>query len=207
MNMHLAFIANDNSKSLLTSHSADGQVWSDRSHVKNPNQSQSSKTAAALAVFQDKLWIAFVAKDTNQLLVANSGNGQEWSNRIHVKNPNQSQSSKTAAALAVFQNKLWIAFLANSDTNQLLVSNSDNGQVWSDNILVKNPDQSQLSKTAPALAVFQDKLWIAFVANSDTNQLLVSNSDNGQVWSDNILVKNPDQRQLSKAAPALSVHA
>jgi (2Fe-2S) ferredoxin len=109
-------------------------------------------------------------------------------------------------ALAVFQDKLWIAFVA-KDTNQLLVANSGNGQVWSDRIHVKNPNQSQLSKTAPALAVFQDKLWIAFVANSDTNQLLVSNSDNGQVWSDNILVKNPDQRQLSKAAPALSVHA
>ena len=102
MNMHLAFIANDNSKSLLTCHSANGQDWSDRIHVQNPDQSQSSKTAPALAVFPDKLWIAFVANnDTNQLLVANSVNGQNWSDNIRVKNPNQSQSSKAAPALSV----------------------------------------------------------------------------------------------------------
>src|SRR5215468_1477930 len=107
MNMRIAFVAKDNSKSLLTSHSANGQLWSDRSHVKNPNQSQSSKAAPALAVFQNKLWIAFVANDaSNQLLICNSGNGQDWSDNSQVKNPNQSQSSKAAPALAVFQNKL-----------------------------------------------------------------------------------------------------
>jgi hypothetical protein len=103
-------------------------------------------------VFQEKLWIAFVANNTDQLLVANSVNGQLWSDRSHVKNPNQSQSSKTAPALAVFQEKLWIAFVA-KDTNQLLVANSVDGQEWSDNIRVQNPDQSQSSKTAPALSV------------------------------------------------------
>jgi len=206
MNMRIAFVAEDNSKSLLTSHSTNGQLWSDRSHVKNPNQSQSSKTAPALAVFQEKLWIAFVANNTNQLLVANSVNGQLWSDRSHVKNPNQSQSSNAKPALAVFQEKLWIAFVANN-TDQLFVANSVDGRQWSDRSRVQNPDQSQSSKTAPALAIFQEKLWIAFVANNDTNQLLVANSVDGQEWSDNIRVQNPDQSQLSKAAPALSVHA
>jgi len=153
MNMRIAFVAEDNSKSLLTSHSTNGQLWSDRSHVKNPNQSQSSKTAPALAVFQEKLWIAFVANNTDQLFVANSVDGRQWSDRSRVQNPDQSQSSKTAPALAIFQEKLWIAFVANNDTNQLLVANSVDGREWSDNIRVQNPDQSQSSKAAPALSV------------------------------------------------------
>src|SRR5215468_3112576 len=101
MNMRIAFVAKDNSKSLLTSHSANGQLWSDRSHVKNPNQSQSSKTAPALAVFREKLWIAFVANNTDQLFVANSVNGRQWSDRSRVQNPDQSQSSRAALALSV----------------------------------------------------------------------------------------------------------
>ena len=100
-----------------------------------------------------------------------------------------------------------LAFVANDNSNNLLTSHSTIGQEWSDNSLVQNPDQSQSSKAAPALAVFQDKLWIAFVANSTTNQLLISNSRDGQHWSDNSQVKNPNQSQLSKAAPALLVHA
>src|SRR6478672_6978049 len=171
MNMHLAFVANDSSNNLLTSHSTIGQEWSDNSLVQNPDQSQSSKAAPALAVFQDKLWIAFVANSTtNQLLISNSRDGQHWSDNSQVKNPDQSQSSKAAPALAVFQDKLWIAFVANSTTDQPLIRTSRDGQHWSDNSQVKNPDQSQSSKAAPALAVFQDKLWIAFVANSTTNQ-------------------------------------
>jgi hypothetical protein len=208
MNTYLAFIANDNSKSLLTCHSTNGQDWSDRGHVKNPDQTQSSKAAPALAVFQDKLWVAFVANnDTDQLLVCNSGNGQDWSDNSMVKNPDQSQSSRTAPALAVFQDKLRVAFVANNGTDQLLVCNSTNGRDWSDRGHVKNPDQTQSSRTAPALAVFQDKLWVAFVANNGTDQLLVCNSTNGRDWSDNSRVKNPNQSQSSKAAPALLVHA
>ena len=100
-----------------------------------------------------------------------------------------------------------LAFVANDNSNNLLTSHSTIGQEWSDNSLVQNPDQRQSSKTGPALAVFQDKLWIAFVANSNTNQLLISNSGDGQHWSDNSQVKNPNQSQSSKAAPALLVHA
>ena len=155
MNMHLAFVANDNSNNLFTSHSTIGQEWSNHSLVQNPNQRQSSKAAPALAVFQDKLWIAFVANsNTNQLLISNSRDGQEWSDNSLVQNPNQSQSSKATPALAVFQDKLWIAFVANSNTNQLLISICRDRQEWSDNSLVQNPNQSQSSKATPALALF-----------------------------------------------------
>ena len=81
-------------------------------------------------------------------------------------------------------------------------SNSRDGQHWSDNSQVKNPSQSQSSKAAPALAVFQDKLWIAFVANSNTNQLLISNSRDGQHWSDNSQVKNPKPEPIEQSRPS-----
>jgi hypothetical protein len=58
--------------------------------------------------------------------------------------------------------------------------------------------QSQFSKAAPALAVFESKLWIAFVANDAGNHLLVAHSAHGKNWSPSIEVKN----QSSKAAPA-----
>jgi hypothetical protein len=101
-----------------------------------------------------------------------------------------------------------MGFIANNSYNSLLTSYSGNGQDdWSVDSQVKNPSQSQSSKAGPALAVFQNKLWIAFVANDTSNQLLICNSGNGLDWSDNILVKSPSQSQSSKAAPALLVHA
>ena len=204
--MHVAFVANDNSNSLLTCHSTNGQNWSNNKKVAH----ESSKTAPTLSYFSSRpqpFALGFIANNSyNSLLTSYSGNGQDWSVDSQVKNPSQSQSSKAAPALAVFQNKLWIAFVANDASNQLLICNSGNGQDWSDNSQVKNPNQSQSSKAAPALAVFQNKLWIAFVASNNTNQLLICNSGNGQDWSDNSQVKNPSQSQSSKASPALLAH-
>jgi hypothetical protein len=53
---------------------------------------------------------------------------------------------------------------------------------------------------APALAAWQARLWLAFVANNSTNQLLVCSSADGQTWSANTGVAN----QATKAAPALA---
>jgi hypothetical protein len=47
--------------------------------------------------------------------------------------------------------------------------------------------------------VFDNRLWIAFVANDTSNQLLVSHSAGGKTWSPSIQVQN----QKSKATPAL----
>jgi hypothetical protein len=153
MNMHLAFVANDNSNSLLTCHSTNGQDWSIKKAVGN----ESSKMAPTPSYFSSgprPFTLGFVANNRyDSLLTSYSGNGQDWSVNSPVKNPSQSQSSKRAPALAVFQNKLWIAFVANNDSNRLLICNSSNGQDWSNNIQVKNPSQSQSSKAAPALLV------------------------------------------------------
>jgi hypothetical protein len=95
----------------------------------------------------------------------------------------------------VFENQLWIAFVANNASNQLLVSHSADGVTWSPSTQVQN----QKSHAKPALAVFDSKLWIAFVANNASNQLLVSHSAHGHNWSPSTEVQN----QSSKAAPAL----
>ena len=47
--------------------------------------------------------------------------------------------------------------------------------------------------------MFDNRLWIAFVANDASNQLLVSHSAGGKTWSPSIQV----QHQSSKATPAL----
>jgi len=41
-----------------------------------------------------------------------------------------------ATALAVFENKLWVTFLANNNSNSVLICSSTNGQAWSGNIII-----------------------------------------------------------------------
>ena len=143
MGMHLAFVANNNTNSLLTSYSGNGKDWGASTKV----GSESSKRSPAISFASSGpqgFTLGFVANDaSNQLLVSHSADGVSWSPNTSVQN----QSSKAAPALAVFDSKLWIAFVANNATNQLLVSHSAGGKNWSPSIQVK--DQS--SKAAPAL--------------------------------------------------------
>ena len=57
----------------------------------------------------------------------------------------------------------------------------------------------QSSKFAPAVAVFQKRLWLAFVANNDSNQLLVCHTSDGATWTGADQITN----QSSKFAPSL----
>ena len=46
--------------------------------------------------------------------------------------------------------------------------------------------------------MFDNKLWIVFVANNNSNELLVCSSSDGQNWS-----SSTEVQQYSKAAPAI----
>ena len=143
------------------------------------------------------MYLAFVSNnDTNRLLVSNSGDGKNWQPSTQVGN----ESSKRSPAISFVSSGpqgFTLGFVANDASNQLLISQSADGKTWSPNSQVQN----QSSKAAPALAEFENRLWIAFVANDTSNQLLVSHSADGQTWSPSTQVQN----QKSKAAPALAV--
>ena len=95
---------------------------------------------------------------------------------------------------------MYLAFVANNDTNRLLVSNSGDGKKWLPSTQVGN----ESSKRAPAISFVSSGpqgFTLGFVANDASNQLLVSHSADGQSWSPSTQVQN----QSSKAAPALAV--
>ena len=93
---------------------------------------------------------------------------------------------------------MYLAFVANNDTNRLLVSNSGDGKKWLPSTQVGN----ESSKRAPAISFVSSGpqgFTLGFVANDASNQLLVSHSAGGKTWSPSIQVQN----QSSKATPAL----
>src|SRR6266480_55314 len=95
---------------------------------------------------------------------------------------------------------MYLAFVANNDTNRLLVSNSGDGKKWLPSTQVGN----ESSKRAPAISFVSSGpqgFTLGFVANDASNQLLVSHSADGQSWGPNTQVQN----QSSKAPPALAV--
>ena len=95
MGMHLAFVANNNTNSLLTSYSDNGKDWGASTKV----GSESSKRPPAISFASSGpqgFTLGFVANNaSNQLLVSHSADGVSW----NPNTPVQNQSSKAAPAL------------------------------------------------------------------------------------------------------------
>jgi hypothetical protein len=155
------------------------------------SQLASSATAPSLAVFDNSLYVAFIAKNPGlNVLVCSSTDAVNWPAYEDIN-----QSSPTAPSLAVFDNSLYAAFIANNPGQNVLVCSTTDGVDWTNNTDIK-----QSSKAAPSLAVFKNRLYVAFIANNPGNAVLVCSSADGVNWTN-----NTDIKQSSKFAPSLAV--
>jgi len=145
--------------------SSDGINWStvDTHPVK---QTSSSPPSLCQTTFNNKLWMAFRGATTNEVLVC-SFDGTNWSTDRSI-----GQTTQAAPAIAVHDGKLWVAFIANNATLDILLCSSTDGKNWSPNV----PVPGQSSALAPALAAYNDELWVAFIANNGSNNILAYSS-------------------------------
>ena len=96
-----------------------------------------------------------------------------------------SPDSNNALSVDIYFNQEQVGIIALTGTSP----------IWSSGNSV-----NQLSQTAPALAVFNGTLFLAFVATDGTNNLYVCSSTDGVNWTGGEKVN-----QLSQKAPALAV--
>jgi hypothetical protein len=111
----------------------------------------------------------------------------------------QRQSSKASPSIAAFSNKLRAAFVANNNSNDLLVCASADGQAWSNNIRM---NQAAKNGSSPSFAVLNNRLFVSFIANNNSNDVLVCSSADGQTWSNNIRI---NQAAKTNSSPSLAV--
>jgi hypothetical protein len=190
-NLWVAFLGKS-SNDIYACPSSDGLNWSSLS-TDPVNQKSSSPPSLCQQPFNNKLWMAFRGDTSNDVYVC-SFDGKSWSDANTI-----GQTTKAAPALAVFQGKLWVAFIAQNSSGDILLCSSSDGKNWSPNMAV--PGQS--SAMGPSLAVFNGQLWLAFIAQNGSNDILVYYSANPSTdpksW-----VSSPLGQQ-SFASPSLSV--
>ena len=101
------------------------------------------------------------------MLVCSSDDGVNWTNNADIN-----QSSPFAPSLAVFNNGLYVSFIANSSGNAVLVCFSDDGVHFSN-----NTDINQSSQFAPSLAVCSFTNWPVPTSGLGSNSNYILYSD------------------------------
>jgi hypothetical protein len=180
-----SFIANDSGQNVLVCSSSDGINWKS-----NLNINQASGFAPSLAFFKGRLYVAFIANDSGQnVLICSTDDGLNWGDGTTVgKNLNIHQASGFAPSLAVFNGRLYVAFIANDSGQNVLICSTQDGKTWGTENSTggttpgTNTDIHQASGFAPSLAVFNGRLYVAFIANDSGQNVLICSTQDGKTW-------------------------
>jgi len=197
-----AFVANSSGQNVLVSASPDGATWQP-----NLDINQATGFAPSLAMFKGRLYAAFIANDSGQnVLIHSTADGIHWAplNGAAGAAADIHQASGSAPSLAVFKDRLWVAFIANDSGNNVLVCSSNlDGSFPPGNLDI----QQASNGSAPSLAAFNGRLYVAFIANDSGQNVLVCSSAEGQDWEplNGTAGNNPDIHQASGFAPSLAV--
>jgi len=214
--LYVAFVANDSGQNVLVCSSHDGFFWEPLNGTAGADpdiQQASNGSAPSLAAFKTRLYVAFIANDSGQnVLVCSSEDGLVWEplNGTEGANSDIHQASGSGPALAVLGDRLYVAFIANDSGQNVLVCSTKDGFAWEplNGESGANPDIHQASNgSAPSLAAFQGRLYVAFIANDSGKNVLVCSSQDGKTWDplDGAAGANADIHQASGFAPALAV--
>ncbi len=114
------------------------------------------RQTAAVAVFQDKLWIMGGEDNNDHTLsdIWNSADGAHWTQVVQ-----QAPWPENDGNTAVFDNRLWLLECRNEDGTWGASWSSSDGITWL-KATSNAPWQTDSGRSSYAVAVFQDNLWV-----------------------------------------------
>jgi kumamolisin len=127
----------------------------------------------ALAVFDNKLFMAWKGVEFDERIFFTTYNGSAWAPQTQVPNV----ATSAGVSLAVFDNVLYMAWKGEGNDQGIWWS-TYNGSAWAPQKEVPNV----ASSTGPRLAVFDNKLFMAWKGMEDDQRLWWS-SFNGTTWA------------------------
>ncbi len=217
-NLWMSFIADDPEQIILFCSSPDGSnwgsdyqlssFWAPETFFESP-PAQYSPLAPASAFFNNEIFIAWTGSGNSQVVVCSAPSFSpsfwgQWpeqflQNQAAAPEPVQQtaigQTSKTGPSLAVFNNRLYVAFVGTDASQPVLVCSTADGVNWSNYTAT-----GQYSHVAPSLAAYNNRLYVAYVADDGTGNLYVTSSADGANWAN-----NTKTGQSSSLAPSLAV--
>jgi hypothetical protein len=197
--LYLFFV--DQNNSINFSVCTDGQNWNGPAGF--INNTDSSPFAPAGCVFQNQLFLIWVANDPSNRIFfsAYAGATDPYGNPIGAGGGgvspwpagqliNNTDSTPCAPVACVFQNQLYLFWSANDSSNRIFFSASSDGQAWPAGQTINNVDSA-----APGVlsaCVFQGQLYL-FWKDNNSSALFFSASFDGQTWPAGAPADSTDQ--------------
>jgi len=194
-NLHIAFVANDPTDTLLVYHSStpdDATSWSATVATKQTSANAPSLAAYPASGPDSKLYMAFVAENGSEdIFICSLAVNGAW-----TQGPSTKQTCHFSPSLAAGDN-LYLVFAASNPSKDLYLCSLNADGSWSGAVPV-----NQSTSATPCAAAFDSGLSVGFIADSPSDVVLVSSSSSPTTsWTGG----NVDFKQQSSGGPAIAV--
>jgi IPT/TIG domain len=192
--------------------SSDGVNFGNRQFIVDPiqNAAQSAQGAPALAVFNETLYIAWTANSGQSVNLMSSADGVNFAAHVVLRDPVQGviQTANRGPALISFNDRLYAAW-SDKSTSVVTIMSSADGLTFGNRLQVTDPQQggaAQSSDASPAMAVFDDTLYIAWTGTSKGSVNVMTSTD-GVTFGNHQQLSNAGKAESAwpLAGPALAV--
>jgi hypothetical protein len=170
-------------------------------NISDLNSAQSS-AAPALAVFNNRLYMAYIGSGSSNLYICYF-DGSQWHGQTKITDQNGAKSA-SSPALTAFNGQLYLAYRGSGASTSLYICSSSDGSTWGSQTNITDQNSAQTS-SPPALATFNGQLYLAYRGWGTSTSLYSCSSSNGTSWSSqtNVTTQNNAQTTVT-AGPSLA---
>lgn len=147
--------------------------------------SHRSNEGANVAVFNNRLFMAYIGTDSNNLVnVASAADGLSFGTATQVRDSLGGTNSNFAPAITAFNGRLYVAWASKTDHALNVISSLD-GVTYSTRTKL-----SFATNTGPALGVANGKLYLAWTGTEPTHPIKVATSTDGVTFPASVTINN-----------------
>ena len=130
-------------------------------------------------VYNGEMYL-FFTNMWNYIVYRKTSDGTDWDDPVGI-GPSENLKSGTGVGLAVYQNKLWVAYTTNNNDHNIYLTHMDNLGTWSTPVHLLNGAQSD---QRPGLAAGDGKLVMIYKGESN-HAIYRAWTTNGTTWFGN----------------------
>lgn len=162
-----------------------------------------------IAVYENNIHVIWQdnINGNNIFYKRSNDNGQSWDEEIRLIDNNSFQAPMSPS-IAVYENNIHVVWQDNFSGNDIFYKRSnDNGENWDEEIgLINENLYSFIHTISPAIAVDGDNVHVVWINEYLPNIYYKKSIDNGETWSNEIVLKECIADSLAITASGNNVH-
>ncbi|NMO18150.1 exo-alpha-sialidase [Pyxidicoccus fallax] len=183
----------------------DGTTWSKDQLIPNDSNAFGTSGPPSIVAYREKLYCLRQGRNDSGWVWCASYDGTNWSQDALIPNSSNAYGTSGPSALAVFRGKLYCVREGRDDSGWVWCA-TFNGTTWSNDQLISTSGGTLGTSGAPALVVYQNKLYCIRAGRSDSGWVWCTSTTDGVTWTKDTPIPNSSDAYGTTGTPGLATY-